>query len=59
MLCFSGRLGIPRAKNAFKDSFLHHPVGIMSMLSVGKMNEEDPFMNTPFLDQLSKCGEMR
>lgn len=33
LLRFSGHLGFPRAKSAFKDHFLHHPVQIMSILS--------------------------
>ncbi len=62
LLRFSGHLGFPRAKSAFKDHFLHHPVQIMSILSNWVwwgVNEEDPLINVsaePFLDWLFQCA---
>lgn len=53
VLRFSGHLGFPRAKSAFKERFLHHPVQIMRILSIWGVNEEDLFINVaaePFLD---------
>lgn len=41
VLRFSGHLGFPKAKSAFKDRFLHHPVPIMSILCIQGMNEKD------------------
>lgn len=59
VLRFSGHLGFPRAKSAFEDRFLHHPVHIMSILSIQGMKEEDPFVNVaavPFLAWLFQCA---